>query len=468
MNTIARSAAPGKTLLAIAALTAMPVGCSATMDTDDAEHLGGSRQAIGQPIGTPQGPLLKSGVGRPIPIPFSEKCLDVNGGSTASGTSIIQWNCVAGALNQSFFLTDTGDGFTIRPVHSSKCLDVSDASLANGAPVIQWDCHGGPNQRFVPVWQSDGTYLLRAKHSNKCLDVKDVSKDGGATLIQWDCHGGPNQRFGAGDEMHAALARRYAPKVWLHSAEDSFPSSVDFFLPNTHEEVHDGVTFKVACDPCTINPNFLSGQNPSQTTVPVYAEIVHRTSNDQPQNVTDVIYWMFYPYNEGKSVCYGIDVGYGGCLGVQRNMGNHVGDWEHLTIRFVGGAPTQVYLSQHNGGDVYAYGDPDLKLDNGRPTVFAANGSHGLYHEEGSYYYGPITDLEDETNHGTMWDTGASVLVFTKEENHAFLPWLDYLGRWGNPKTGYCDSAFDECERNDGPESILTRQVTEPSYWNLE
>ena len=44
---------------------------------------------------------------------------------------------------------------------------------------------------------------------------------------------------------------------------------------------------------------------PELTPVPVYAEVVPRTASGQPTNVTDVIYWMFYPYNNGKSVCIG-------------------------------------------------------------------------------------------------------------------------------------------------------------------
>lgn len=37
-----------------------------------------------------------------------------------------------------------------------------------------------------------------------------------------------------------------------------------------------------------------------------------------------------------------------------------------------------VRLSQHDGGQIYNWGDPALKMQNGtHPVAFAANGSHG-------------------------------------------------------------------------------------------
>ena len=65
-------------------------------------------------------------------------------------------------------------------------------------------------------------------------------------------------------------------------------------------------------------------------------------------------------------------------------LGNHVGDWERIQVRFnyneTGGmpVPTQVTLSQHNQVARYNWGDRNLTLLNGtHPVAYSANGSHG-------------------------------------------------------------------------------------------
>lgn len=56
-----------------------------------------------------------------------------------------------------------------------------------------------------------------------------------------------------------------------------------------------------------------------------------------------VTYWMFYPFSEGKAVCV-LDLGFFGswpipsvggvCMGKLKEYGNHVGDWEHMSLYF--------------------------------------------------------------------------------------------------------------------------------------
>lgn len=274
------------------------------------------------------------------------------------------------------------------------------------------------------------------------------------------------------------LARAFAPKIWMQVDEHNFPSSVDFFLPNVHETTQSGGQFYVTnqglgCDSCT-NPSFLAGQNPSQNVVPVYAEIVDRTLNGQPTNVTDVIYWTFYPYNNGKRVCIGLYLPFGiGCAGGYTTAGNHVGDWEYATIRFVGGKPSQVYLSQHDHGQTFNYGDPGLQLSGGRPVLYAAQGSHGLYPDAARHTYKSLPNgdsLNDDTSTGgALWDTSASVVTFRPQQTYSgSLAWLNYRGRWGNPKSG-CDpleSISGECVLNDGPGSI-PRAESDPNRWEF-
>lgn len=122
----------------------------------------------------------------------SNKCVDVNGGSTSNGASIVQWDCWGGA-NQAWSFVPVGSGYyKIIAKHSGKCLDVSGGSTSNGARLTQWDCHGGNNQLFRRDWMVVG-YRLVNKNSNKCVDVNGWSTANGAVIQQWDCHNGNNQ-----------------------------------------------------------------------------------------------------------------------------------------------------------------------------------------------------------------------------------------------------------------------------------
>ncbi|MBN1204694.1 MAG: Vps62-related protein [Myxococcaceae bacterium] len=275
--------------------------------------------------------------------------------------------------------------------------------------------------------------------------------------------------------VNALTAAALAPRVWLDPDEDFFPSSTQFFLNNVHQSGGFLVTNEgLGCDNCT-NPAFLDGQRPAQTRVPVYAEIVQRTQNGQPTGITDIIYWMFYPYNNGKLVCVGYEVD-GNCVGDRVRFGNHVGDWEHMTVRFVDGRPSQIHLAQHSHGQTFVYGDKVLALAQGRPTLYAADGSHGLYADEGRHVYQSLDngdELVDDTGAGMLWDTGSTVVPFEWQTSGTYtgsLDWLNITSRWGNPKSGCAvvEDLTGECVLNDGPQAPMSKGFSQPSSMNLE
>ena len=129
----------------------------------------------------------------------------------------------------------------------------------------------------------------------------------------------------------------------MHNQEIYFPGTVPDFLANTHVSNGYLVTNEaLGCDSCT-NPAFLDGRRDLHN-VPAYASIIPR--NDGV--TTDIVYWMFYPYNAGKRVCIGYYANWwpiNGCVGGYSTFGNHVGDWEHIVIRFVHGYLRETYYS---------------------------------------------------------------------------------------------------------------------------
>ncbi|PTL80356.1 hypothetical protein DAT35_30135 [Vitiosangium sp. GDMCC 1.1324] len=278
-----------------------------------------------------------------------------------------------------------------------------------------------------------------------------------------------------GVPVDAVTVSQYAPLVWLHSEEYYFPSSVEFFLPNVHESGGYMVTNQaLGCDSCT-DPQFLDGQRPDTTQVPVYAEIVNRTQGGQPTNITDIVYWTFYPYNNGKRVCIGWYSPWG-CVGGYSTFGNHVGDWEHFTVRFVDGRPSQVFLSQHSGGQTFNFGDKNLALTGFHTEVYSALGSHGVYPDAARHIYQTIGNgdfLADDTSRGIAWNTWNSTVPFFRQAPGTYggsLSWLNSTSRWGNPKSGcgFSEQVSGECVLNDGPTGIMDKSASNPENLTLE
>jgi cytochrome c len=131
----------------------------------------------GPGVGTPGNP----GTGRPI-VGIGNKCVDVNGSSTADGTKVQLWTCSGGA-NQAW--TRTGQTFQAL----GKCLNVNGGGTADGTLVQLSTCNGSSAQNWSV--QSDSTI----RNGTKCLDANGASSADGTQLIIWTCSGGTNQRW---------------------------------------------------------------------------------------------------------------------------------------------------------------------------------------------------------------------------------------------------------------------------------
>jgi hypothetical protein len=119
----------------------------------------------------------------------ANKCLDVPGQSTASGTRLQIWDCWGGP-NQQWTRTSAGE-LTVYSGGSRRCLDAEGNGTANGTAVIIWGCHGGANQQ----WRLNGNGSVTGVQSGLCLDVFGAGTGNGTQVILWSCHGGPNQQW---------------------------------------------------------------------------------------------------------------------------------------------------------------------------------------------------------------------------------------------------------------------------------
>uniref|UniRef100_A0A1B0AU93 Vacuolar protein sorting-associated protein 62 n=1 Tax=Glossina palpalis gambiensis TaxID=67801 RepID=A0A1B0AU93_9MUSC len=211
-----------------------------------------------------------------------------------------------------------------------------------------------------------------------------------------------------------------------------------------------------------------------------------------------VTYWMFYPFSQGKNMCT-LSLGpfgsipfpavYGYCLGSNKDIGSHIGDWEHMSLYFNCAAePEAMYVSAHDAGAYYTYnhltGSFEFKKQetrkgilqrpnfpktvttfNDHPVLFAAKGSHGLWTAPGKHRFVKVARLYDINGFGTPWNTWKHVDITyenLKSYERSLTPsWLFFKGKWGNPKNK-CHPlkriGLNFCEYTDGPVGIPLKE----------
>ena len=225
------------------------------------------------------------------------------------------------------------------------------------------------------------------------------------------------------------LIEAYAPRVYMAIGEQFRPSSVDFFFGGVTrersafgnvEEYHLQTIDPLANEEDSSLPLFAGLPQPAPLTgnVPVYAFWARKGTS------VDLIYFTFYPYNRGKNNAL-LDPG-----GTHR--GNHVGDWERVTVRLeLGGSapnyslyPSFAFSRAHSDSEQSLCWEDIPKLDdNGvenpggtHPVAYEALDSHGTWLTPGDHVYKEVTflniDLVDETSAGEPWDTWNSLRAF--------------------------------------------------------
>lgn len=156
-------------------------------------------------------------------------------------------------------------------------------------------------------------------------------------------------------------------------------------------------------------------------------------TTSKANNTLDAFWFIFNSFNLGNRV-----------LGMR--FGNHVGDWEHIMIRFQNCEPKALFTSRHSFSDA-AYAFDALEKIGDRPVVYSARGSHAMYVTEGIQSYKlPFNLLYDTTARGPLWDPalqGLKAYTYDIPEEYirassiiprAATSWFHYNGRWGDER----------------------------------
>ncbi|KAJ7590649.1 hypothetical protein C8J56DRAFT_933500 [Mycena floridula] len=241
-----------------------------------------------------------------------------------------------------------------------------------------------------------------------------------------------------------ALARLYAPQWRFHPDEIYWPSTVDYFLAgvklydrsgnvvseqpdkltrsNLADVANAGAGLFLSLDIEAEKETFLRGQNLSLSDVNTF--IVEKSNG-----IVDIYYWLFTPFNLGKKTP------------LAGQIGDHVGDWERMTVRTVDGVATEVDYHAHiDSGSGTIPWDEVLKFDS-RPVGYVAHGSHGFWASAGAHTVVDLVVLQaqDLTGDGISWDTQDSLRPFSYPERYTGSEnWLNFAGRWGNKGDNNC------------------------------
>ncbi|KAI5656482.1 hypothetical protein M9H77_25275 [Catharanthus roseus] len=260
-----------------------------------------------------------------------------------------------------------------------------------------------------------------------------------------------------------ALIKEYSPKIFLHPKEIYLPSSINWFFANGAKLYQKGQNSK----PTSIHydgSNLPQGGLDDETywidlpldkkereklkkgNLPSFESYIH-VKPIFGGTFSDIIFWVFYPFNGPAIAKLGpFNIPLGG-------FGEHVGDWEHITLRIsnFNGILDKVFWSQHSGGtwidasllEFYNFnGSSSNKL-----VGYAALHGHAIFPRQGMVpkgfdYIGIINDMKKSE---LVLDCGERYVIIGADYDDEIninlkTPpppiWVNYAREWG-PKVTY-------------------------------
>ncbi|KAJ9135411.1 hypothetical protein P3X46_032597 [Hevea brasiliensis] len=259
-----------------------------------------------------------------------------------------------------------------------------------------------------------------------------------------------------GDQIEA-IFQEYSPLIYLHPREEYLPSSVTWYFNNGAMLYDKKGSKRRPIEAPGSNLPQGGSKNPDDGAywldLPKEKSVEERIKKGELQEAkvylhikpmlggtfTDIAVWVFFPFNGPATIdCCKIKK-----LSLRRN-GEHVGDWEHVTLRVsnFNGELWSVYFSQHSKG--YWLNASELEYYNGNKVVaYASLHGHAMYSKPGQILQGcgGIRSSDLTAKSCMFLDTGARFLVVAADDLGMNIkepsPWLNFSGKWG-PKISYC------------------------------
>ncbi|PON44374.1 Vacuolar protein sorting-associated protein [Parasponia andersonii] len=249
------------------------------------------------------------------------------------------------------------------------------------------------------------------------------------------------------DQSHA-LINHYGPTVFFHPEEIYLPSSVSWFFNSGSLLYRTGVTVGETIDADGSNLP-IGGTNDRSFWIDLPCD--NRRDSVKRGNLesaklyvhvkpalggifTDIAMWVFCPFNGPATLKVGV-------MNISlTKIGEHVGDWEHFTLRICNftGELWSIYFSQHSGGQwVDAY---NLEyIEGNKAIVYASKSGHASYPHPGTYIQGSsklgIGIRNDAARSNFFVDSSSQYELVAAEylgDGVVTEPsWLQFMREWG-------------------------------------
>ncbi|KAL9239068.1 hypothetical protein vseg_013422 [Gypsophila vaccaria] len=253
------------------------------------------------------------------------------------------------------------------------------------------------------------------------------------------------------DQIHS-LVRHYGPTLFFHPKELYLPSSVSWFFDNGVRLCKVGQPNGEAVDPGGSNlPTGGSNDGEFWLDFPTddRREVIKHGNLDSAElyvhvkpafggTFTDIVMWVFCPFNGPATFKIGLTN-----VPLSRT-GEHVGDWEHFTLRISNftGKLHNIYFSQHSGGVWVDASDLEF-IEGNRPIVYSSKNGHASYPHPGTYLQGSsklgVGIRNDCARSNLFVDSSTRYQIIAAEYLGASVSepcWLQFMREWG-PKIVY-------------------------------
>nr|XP_043617187.1 uncharacterized protein LOC122589019 [Erigeron canadensis] len=316
--------------------------------------------------------------------------------------------------------------------------EVDDVILGNSSSLKVWNtkaCKTGMFCKGVTV----GTFFCSTNSSSS--DELDIC-----------CLRNMNQNLEAMPNLEQveALIDHYGPTVYFHPKEVYLPSSVEWFFENGALLFKKGKSDGISIDSCGSNlPQ--GGKNDGEFWMDLPEEdnddtfVKHGNLESAELYVhikpalggtfTDIAMWIFCPFN--GPITFTVELLN---LNIEMNrVGEHVGDWEHYTLRISNfdGELWSVYFSEHSGGEWVDANNLEF-IEGNKPIVYSSKCGHASFPNAGTYIQGSTKlgiGVKNDVDKSDMFiDSSKRYKIIAAEYLGGLVDepdWLQYMREWG-------------------------------------